>query len=288
MNGDGQVDYIFFYLAGYNEAESGDEYAIWPQTGYASQEGIRFDGVTINMFGCASELSGSDLGMDGGGIPSGIGTFCHEFGHFLGLVDLYDTDYGSGGMSNCLWGKLSLMDEGNYNNSGRTPPYFCAIDRELVGSVNYINLTAGETYTLSPIQTGGDVIRVPTNNSGEYYLMENRNAEKWDSYIEGAGMVVYHIDKSQTNVDGITAYTRWMTNLVNTYAAHECADLVEAFPQAGHISQVFFPGQAGITGLSAAGDPAFIAWDGTPVGIRLSNIMNYGGNHHFRCHGRRL
>lgn len=278
MNGDGQVDYIFFYLAGYNEAESGDEYAIWPQTGNASQEGIKLDGVNIGMFGCASELSGSDLGMDDAGIPSGIGTFCHEFGHFLGLVDLYDTDYGSGGMSNCLWGKLSLMDEGNYNNSGRTPPYFCAIDRELVGSANYINLTAGETYTLPPVQANGDVIRVPTVNSGEYYLMENRNAEKWDSYIEGKGMVVYHIDKSQTNVDGITAYTRWMTNLVNTYADHECADLVEAFPQAGHISQVFFPGQAGITGLSAAGDPAFIAWDGTPVGIRLANIMDYGGN----------
>lgn len=278
MNGDGKADFIFFYLAGYNEAESGDEYAIWPQTGNASQEGIRVDGVTVGMFGCASELSGSDLGIDGGGIPSGIGTFCHEFGHFLGLVDLYDTDYGSGGMSNCLWGKLSLMDEGNYNNSGRTPPYFCAIDRELVGEVNYINLTVGETCTLSPIQANGDVIRVPTVNSGEYYLMENRSAEKWDSYIEGAGMVVYHIDKSQNNVDGITAYTRWMTNLVNTYAAHECADLVEAFPQAGHISQVFFPGQAGITELSAAGDPAFIAWDGTPTGIRLSNIMHYGGN----------
>lgn len=276
LNGDGQADFIFFYLAGYNEAESGDDYTIWPQTYNIFSKGIRLDGVSIGLFGCSSELSGSDLGIDGGYIPSGIGTFCHEFGHFLGLVDLYDTDYGNGGLSNCLWGKLSLMDEGNYNNSGRTPPYFCAIDRELAGSASYMNISAGTTVSLAPIHANGDVIRVPTSNNGEYYLIENRAMTGWDSYIEGAGMAVYHIDKSRNVVEGITASVRWTTNLINACASHECADLLEAFPNAGHISQVFFPGQAGITELSAGGTPAFISWDGTPVGLHLYNIMLNG------------
>lgn len=276
MDGDGQVDFVFFYLAGYNEAESGDDYAVWPQTYNIYSKGIRMDGVRIGLFGCSSELSGSDLGIDGGFIPSGIGTFCHEFGHFLGLVDLYDTDYGNGGLSNCLWGKLSLMDEGNYNNSGRTPPYFCAIDRELAGSASYMNISAGTTVSLDPIHVNGDIIRIPTSNNGEYYLIENRVETGWDSYISGSGMAVYHIDKSQNIVEGITAAVRWTTNLINACASHECADLVEAFPNAGNISQVFFPGQAGITELSAAGTPAFIAWNGTPVGLHLYNIMLNG------------
>lgn len=276
LNGDGQVDFVFFYLAGYNEAESGDDYTIWPQTYNIYSEGIRMDGVRIGLFGCSSELSGSNLGIDGGYLPSGIGTFCHEFGHFLGLVDLYDTDYGNGGLSKCLWGKLSLMDEGNYNNSGRTPPYFCAIDRELAGSASYTNIAAGTTVSLDPIHVNGDIIRIPTSNNGEYYLIENRAMTGWDSYIEGYGMAVYHIDKSRNIVDGITASVRWTTNLINACASHECADLMEAFPNAGHISQVFFPGQAGITELSAAGTPAFIAWDGTPVGLHLYNIMING------------
>lgn len=277
-DGDGQVDYLFLYLAGYNEAESGDTYAVWPQTNNIYQEGIRADGVRIGLFCCSSELSGGDLGQDGNSIPSGIGTFCHEFGHFLGLKDLYDTDYGNGGMSNCLWGRLSVMDEGNYNNSGRTPPYFCAIDRELAGSADYTNLTIGTTMSLEPIQANGRIIRVPTSNSGEYYLIENRIQTGWDAYIEGSGMIVYHVDRSQNIVDGITAAVRWTSNLINACASHECADLVEAFPNAGHISQVFFPGQAGITEFSAAGDPAFIAWDGTPTGFRLANIMHNGDN----------
>ena len=97
-------------------------------------------------------------------------------------------------------------------------------------------------------------------------------------------MVAYHIDKSKNIVEGITAAVRWTTNMVNTCSSHECADLVEAFPEAGHISQVFFPGQAGITELSAAGDPAFIAWDGTPVGLRLSSIMLNGRTVSFDVH----
>lgn len=276
LNGDGQVDFVFFYLAGYNEAESGDDYAIWPQSYNIIQEGIRADGVRVGLFGCASELSGGDLGMNG--IPSGIGTFCHEFGHFLGLVDLYDTDYGSNGLSNCLWGRLSLMDTGNYNNYGRTPPYFCAIDRELAGSATYTGIAAGTTVSLSPIQDKGEIIRIPTSNNGEYFLIENRSNSGWDAHIEGSGMVVYHIDRSANIVNGITAAVRWTTNLINACADHECADLLEAFPYAEHISQVFFPGQAGITELHAAGTPAFIAWDGTPVGLRLSSIMKNGQN----------
>ena len=153
-----------------------------------------------------------------------------------------------------------------------------AIDRELAGSADYTNLTIGTTMSLEPIQANGRIIRVPTSNSGEYYLIENRIQTGWDAYIEGSGMIVYHVDRSQNIVDGITAAVRWTSNLINACASHECADLVEAFPNAGHISQVFFPGQAGITEFSAAGDPAFIAWDGTPTGFRLANIMHNGDN----------
>lgn len=272
---DGNVDYIFLYFAGYNEAESGDENAIWPQTYNISSSGLRFDGVRLGLFACSSELSGSDLGMEA--IPSGIGTFCHEFSHFLGLVDLYDTDHGSGGISKCLWGTLSIMDAGNYNNYGRTPPYFCAIDRELAGSAEYMEVKTGTTVSLEAINLNGTVIRIPTATTGEYYLIENRQESGWDSYIGGAGMVVYHIDKSDNIVDGITASVRWRTGLINNYAPHECADLVEAMPDAENIQQVFFPGQADIKEFSAAGDPAFIAWNGIPIGIKFTNIAQNSG-----------
>lgn len=271
---DGTVDYVFVFYAGYNEAESGDENTIWPQTYNAGSDGARVDGVRIGMFSCSSELTGNGIGNDA--VPAGIGTFCHEFSHFLGLKDLYDTDHGNGGMSKCLWGTLSVMDAGNYNNYGRTPPYYCAIDRELTNSANYIETETGTTVSLDAIGDNGNTIKVSTSTKGEYYLIENRQETGWDTYIGGSGMVIYHIDKSDNNVDGITASMRWKTNLINTYSQHECADLVEASPTAEHISQIFFPGQAEIKEFSAAGTPAFISWDGRPVGIRFANITNNG------------
>lgn len=272
---DGTVDYVFIFFAGHNEAESGDENTIWPQTYNTGADGAKIDGVRIGMFSCSSELAGNGLGNEA--VPAGIGTFCHEFSHFLGLKDLYDTDHGNGGMSKCLWGTLSVMDAGNYNNYGRTPPYYCAIDRELTGSLNCLETETGMTVSLEAIGNNGTAIKIPTSTKGEYYLVENRQETGWDAYIGGSGMIIYHIDKSDNNIDGITASLRWNTNLINTYSQHECADLVEASPTAEHISQVFFPGQADIREFSAAGTPAFISWDGRPVGIRFADITDHGG-----------
>lgn len=281
-NMDGTADYVFIFFAGYNEAESGDDNAIWPQTNNAGTAGIKLDGVKIGLFSCSSELTGGGIGSEA--IPSGIGTFCHEFSHFLGLKDLYDTDHGNGGMSKCLWGTLSVMDTGNYNNYGRTPPYYCAIEREMTGTAEYISAKAGMSISLPPVSTKGEIIKIPTSTKDEYYLVENRQESGWDAYIGGSGMLVYHIDKSGNNVDGITASVRWQTNLINTYSQHECADLVEASPTAGHISQVFFPGQADIKEFSAAGTPAFISWDGRPVGLKFTNITADGNTVSFDIH----
>ena len=47
-----------------------------------------------------------------------IEVLAHEFGHALGLPDLYDTDYSSTGS-----GKLALMASGSWGTSGNTPWY---------------------------------------------------------------------------------------------------------------------------------------------------------------------
>lgn len=277
---DGNVDYVFILYAGHNEAESGNTDAIWPQTYSIYNEGIRLDGVRLSLFGCSSELMGSDLSGDVGGnyLFAGIGNFCHEFSHSLGLKDLYDVNYGNGGNSKCLWERLSLMDEGNYSNFGRTPPYYCAIDRELAGTLEYEPVIADTRMTLIPINISNKAIRIPCDKDGEYFLAEARTAESWDRYINGSGMLIYHIDKSSNIVDGITASVRWENNLINTYAAHECADLVEAYPKAESISQVFFPGQAQITEFGPVTEPAFVSWDGIPAGYLFYDITAEGNS----------
>lgn len=271
-DGDGLVDYVFFYFAGLNEAESGRENTIWPQTAVFGGDVFELDGKVFSMFGCSSELSGFE-----GNVPAGIGTFCHEFSHFLGLKDLYDVDYSVSGTANCLWGTLSLMDEGNYNNAGRTPPYFCAVDRELSGAISYLEPVLSPSYVLQPSFLASEVMRVDTDIPGEYFLIENRIDIGWDAYIGGRGLVVYHIDKSSAIVEGIRASVRWDVGLINTCAAHECADLVEAYRDAVDQSQVFFPGQGHVTEFSATSIPSFTDWQGNPMGFRIYGI-SYADN----------
>jgi len=111
-DGDGYIDNIFIFFAGYNEAEGGPDGSIWPHKGsiYNSRT---VDGVKTWSYACASELKGNT-----GSTMAGIGTFCHEFGHVIGLPDFYDTDYEENGQARGL--KIfSLMDQGAYNNGGK-------------------------------------------------------------------------------------------------------------------------------------------------------------------------
>ena len=108
---DGAVDNVFLLTAGPGEDNGGGESAIWPQQGRLSATGspISIQGKRIDRFAVCSE--------------GRLGVFCHEFGHVLGLTDLYDTDgEDSGGRTRGLWG-FSLMDEGCL---GDTPPDFGA------------------------------------------------------------------------------------------------------------------------------------------------------------------
>lgn len=126
LDNDGTVDLVYVIYAGYAESNGADDNTIWPAAGTLDEFGqtLTLDGKKISAFACSSELSGKT-----GETLSGIGTFCHEFSHCLGLPDLYNTEYGDTfGM-----GTWSLMDMGSYNNNSRTPVGYSAFERYSCG-----------------------------------------------------------------------------------------------------------------------------------------------------------
>ncbi len=122
-------------------------------------------------------------------------------------------------------------------------------------------LTNG-THTLRPINEKGEYYRLDGPVDGEYFLFECRdNSTKWDKYIGGSGMLVYHMDysnrdagKSDNYEKNLTASERWSYNEVNCRPDRQCANLVEADPSTvteyrkadfqlntSTISKIFFP-----------------------------------------------
>ena len=292
QNGDGEIDNVFVFFAGEDEAEGFSEDCIWSHAWWVKDgAGIScsLDGKVLNSYACTSELSLQSNGKDTD--MTGIGTFCHEYSHTLGLPDLYDTDYdNAGGWAAGMWLSTSLMDGGNMNNVNNTPPYYNAIEREILGLAEPILLEKDGTYTLSPIQNNV-VYRLNTDTEGEYYLFECRSNKEWDKYIGGNGMLVYHIDKTDKYL------IRWdEKNTVNAFQSHQCADLIEAdgrtdeitedtyYTAFENISGVFFPYNS-VNALTPTSDPGIRFWSGKIGEISITNIQKKDGNITFSVTG---
>ena len=240
-DGDGEVDNVFVFFAGPNEAEGAGEKYIWPHMWYIKDgAGIDFpcDGVIVNNYACTSELMLDDNYTTYTTLAS-IGTFCHEYTHTFGIPDLYDTDSeGSGGYSEAMWNSIDLMDAGNHNDRGRTPPNYSAVERWYFGMGEGKPLTEGR-HTLRPVQENNDYYYLTTDNESELWLFECRRAAGWDAYIGGSGLLVYHIDFSERPAGEstsaskvVTALERWSLNELNARPDHQCVDLIEPDPAA--------------------------------------------------------
>lgn len=297
QDGDGEVDNVFVFYAGPDEAAGGSDDCIWSHAWYVkdgAQKDLILDGTVINRYACTSELDkvGSKFVM------AGIGTFCHEYSHTLGLPDLYDADYSEGGFAAATWQATALMDGGNYNNEGNTPPYFNAIDREILKLTSPIVISAPGTYELKPVNTGV-YYRINTDVEGEYFLLEYRDGTGWDAHVGGEGLLVYHIDKSERDTGysdlwerSITAGMRWASQVeINSLASHQCADLIEADGRKDKysnytdmsyqnllmsLSGLFFP-YKNLNSLTPALAPGLVCWDGAAVNLAVTDIERKDG-----------
>ena len=253
---DGEVDNIFLLTAGLGEQDGGGENAIWPQQGRLSAYGstLTVKGKRIDAFAVCPE---GDAGL-----------FCHEFGHVLGLPDLYDTDgAGSGGTSPGLW-RTSLMDEGC-----RQPvlPDFGAPEFELLHLGTCDPLAPGH-YELAPLPAGRRYLTAATDQVDECFLFA----------CGPGGLYVYHLDRSdnpagysQRHDATLSARERWELGAVNDAPEHLCLRLLPADPE-GAGERIPFP-QAGFDSFGSDTPSPFRSWSGHASGLALTGIRMLSG-----------
>lgn len=231
-DGDGYVDQVVVIYAGLGEANGGSDDSIWPHeyqllAQYAAYSLPVIGGKRVNKYACSSELQPASWGYDSNGqiVPTstridGIGTFCHEFSHCLGLPDFYDTEHDSSNMNfgmNC-W---DLMDQGSYNGDGYSPAGYTSYERMFAGWQTPINLNADREVTgMKALTEGGEsyIIYNKANNN-EYFLLENRQKTKWDAELPGNGLLILHVDYDASV---------WWENKVNNDADHQRCTIMHA------------------------------------------------------------
>lgn len=264
-NNDGYVDNVYVFYAGHGQNESGVTNQIWPHAWDLSSSGagtLTYDGVTIYKYGCSNEMIYLNSATEK---PDGIGTFTHEFGHILGLPDLYATSY-SGAFTP---GKWCVMDAGSYNNNSCTPPAMGAFERYALDWATPVELTENGAYSLNSI-LNNECFIINTSVTNNYFMFENRQQTGWDKYIPGHGMLAWRI-KYDSSV--------WNTNKVNDTPGYCYVDIIEAdniLTDATRAGDAF-PGTSGITQLSKSTTPALKTMDGYTTEIALSAIKETDG-----------
>ena len=190
-DGDGDVDCVTLVHAGQG-AEQGNGSNIWSHRwSLGGSNAVTYDGVLINDYNVNPEIQGTGI--------VAIGVIAHEFGHALGLPDLYDTDYTSSGS-----GKLALMASGSWGTTGNTPWYPSAMNawcKTEMGWSNVFTISSAQTNVeLEQSYTNNTIYRVdnPEDNS-EYWLIENRQKKGTDNLMPQPGLLFWHIDTEKTD-----------------------------------------------------------------------------------------
>ena len=260
-DGDGYVDMVFFLVAGYAANYSGNnEGYLWPHMYYLYNEPPR-DGVNFGLYASSTEMAGwegyyADV--------NGIGTFCHEFSHVLGLPDLYDTDYSGSGGESLNPGNWSIMAGGSGSNFGRNPVGYSLYERYALGFAKPTLINEGGTYEMQPLDESNEGYRLNTPIENEFFLIENRQAGKWDRYLPGHGMLVVRVDSTDERI--------WWMNEVNCNPNHMYYHLLRANYVGEDSGYDPFPGEAGVTRIANFTSPSLLTWDGTFNEYFIDNI----------------
>ena len=112
-------------------------------------------------------------------------------------------------------------------------------------------------------------------NNNEYYILENRKQEGWDSYLFGSGMLVIHVDFLKS---------AWDDNKINTTKNHPRYTLIpadnELLPYSNSNSSQFvaslkgdvWPGTSGNTELTNTSLPAAKVYTGSYTNKPITDI----------------
>ncbi len=205
-DGDGYVDFVFIILR-----SRPHNFIIGPAVGIAGL-GLESPFVTNDRGGPMGKIM-IDEGatLEQGNFSYTVGVMAHEYGHILGLPDLYDTtildpelppEEDSAGIG--LWGLMGYGALGWHGDDGPNP--LCAWSKAELGWIgtnndSLITVTQNRSrLVINDIGAGGSVYKIPISSS-EYFLLVNRQASGsyYDRNIPQSGLLIWHIDEFRSN-----------------------------------------------------------------------------------------
>ena len=168
-------DGVFFVYAG-DRVQTNRGGIYWPH-----RSRVTHNGKSINYF----------IVQEGGAKMCDISVICHEFGHLLGLPDLYARPENPGSEGVGVWCAMS-----NQAPLGK-PQHFSAWSKEQLGWITptVIDPTVKQKLILSPIEDSPkECFKVLVRpDASEYYLLENRRKKGFDASLPAEGLLIWRV-----------------------------------------------------------------------------------------------
>ena len=259
---DGYVDALNLIHQGAG-AEEGDYSNIWSHKSSLGNLAVNYDGVTINSYNISPEIQNGNI--------VAIGVLAHEFGHALGLPDLYDTDYTSSGA-----GKLALMASGSWGTSNNSPWYPATMIgwcKNELGWVEVVEITDDQDMvSIQQTYSNDTIYRVNHSQADEeYWYIENRQKVGSDTLMPTPGLTIWHINDDVAQ--------GWAPNNNEPYygVGLEQADGMFALENGGPSNGAdVFPGDSDNREFSNSSNPNTTSLYGAPSMLRIDNISDPG------------
>ncbi|UCH89492.1 MAG: M6 family metalloprotease domain-containing protein, partial [Thermoplasmata archaeon] len=206
-NNDTVIDHLMVVHAGLDDATDGDgtgpsgDPQIWSHKWGVTvfTDDLSYNGVTKVRTGTYTMLAEM----------SKMGVYVHEFGHDLGLPDLYDTTKATYPVRS--W---DVMASGAYNTNKtgvNKPAHFSTWCKEFLGwhqpiVINETNNNQGIKTVRATSGSTNDSTSYKINlpDSQEWFYVENRwnDSETFDSGLKEGGILIWHFDDTKNNNAG--------------------------------------------------------------------------------------
>lgn len=186
---DNYVNQVIFVYAGVPGNLGSKTYGhIWPNSSSITTVNTP-DGKIICNYSASAEVWPTTTPRS-----CGFGTVSHEFGHSLGLPDIYPTN----GWCYSICDEWDLMDGGNVTNYGWCPANFTPLEKMLLGWLTPIELTEAESVCdLPAVSENGSIFQIRHSDT-EYLLLENRQQTNWDAGVPGHGLMVWYVNYDES------------------------------------------------------------------------------------------
>ena len=280
---DGYVDGIIVVYSGCGAEWYPGNDNIWPhKSSLGSYEyetddlGANGSNVIVKSYAVNPELAGGGDCYTNTIRP--IGVYAHEFGHILGLPDLYDRDNSNGGSEGI--GHWCLMASGSWQGwGGDTPAHMSSWCKSEMGWLEPVVLSSDEiSLNIPQVESSPYAVKIWEDDYfwSRYFLVENRQPVGFDSDLEGPGLIIYHVDENRR----YGSY-RFSSGPANDDETHKLVDVEEADGLDDMDNEVNrgdagdpFPGTSNNFTFNDNSYPSASRYDNTETGIAVFNISS--------------